>query len=81
VDGGAAHHGRTGVPVTAYLSFGVLAYVLGAGFTLGILLAWGIRSLDGRRIGGPEGGKLITISRRQEDGCEIIQLAPKSQAS
>jgi hypothetical protein len=50
-----------------YLSFSVVAFVLLAGFGLGILLGWGLR--DGRfRFFDGDGGELIPLPYRDEGG-------------
>jgi hypothetical protein len=50
-----------------YLSFSVVAFVLLAGFALGVLLGWGLR--DGRfRFFDGDGGELIPLPYRDESG-------------
>jgi hypothetical protein len=50
-----------------YLSFSVVAFVLFAGFCLGVILGWGLR--DGRfRFFDGDGGELIPLPYRDDDG-------------
>jgi len=50
-----------------YLSFSVVAFVLFAGFCLGVILGWGLR--DGRfRFFDGDGGELIPLPFRDADG-------------
>jgi SH3-like domain-containing protein len=49
-----------------FLSYSVVLFVLLAGFALGVILGWGLRDINWRRIFDPDGGKLVWLHKRRK---------------